>query len=173
MEFKKDIKMELKDLLESAYSILLPRLLILAVTIAAASFAIVYLLNGPSFFEEGGLLITIIVMIIVIILFSVLMILNLKRSLKKQFESNAMLKEASQISIDNLGFSQVSNSTNSKVAWNMVYRVKELKNSYNFYLSNIMYVLIPKRFLTQDEESILRDLINNNLDAKKNKLKKH
>ena len=173
MEFKKDIKLELKDLLDSAYSILLPRLLILVGVIAAMSFAIIYLLEGPSFFEEGGLLITVIALIVVIILFSVSIIFSSRRSLKKQFKSNAMLKEASQISIDNLSFSQVSNSTDSKVTWNMIYRVKELKNSYNFYISNIMYVLIPKRFLTQEEESTLRSLINDNLDPKKNKLKKH
>jgi hypothetical protein len=53
----------------------------------------------------------------------------------------------------------------------MIYRVKELKHSYNFYISNIMYVLIPKRFLTHDEESKLRVLVNDNLDPKKNKLK--
>ena len=53
----------------------------------------------------------------------------------------------------------------------MIYRVKELKDSYNFYISNIMYVLIPKRFLKPEEESILRDLVNKNLDPKKNKLK--
>lgn len=170
MEFKKDIKLELKDLLDFSYSKVIPRLTLLSLIIAIVSIAVLFLIERSFLFED--LLGTLVIIVITVVLFALLTIVLLKRSNKKQYESTQLLRANAQITINKEGFSRKNEFEQVFIKWNDIFAVYEVRNSYNIYVSNLASVLIPKRLLTSQEEITLRHLINNNLDPKKNKLRK-
>ena len=54
----------------------------------------------------------------------------------------------------------------TNISWLDVEQVKETQNFYLFYINNKLFLFISKSFISKDEESILRDLVNKNLDPK-------
>lgn len=171
MEFKKDIKLELNDLLAFSYSKIVFPIIIFAPIFAIISLAINYLTEKPFILLEE-LLSTLVSTVITVALFALVSVFLLKRSQKKQYESNPILRASSLITINKEGFCRKNDFEQVFIKWNEIFAVYEVNSSYNIYVSKFISVLIPKRLLTPQEETTLRQLINENIDTKKNKLRK-
>lgn len=98
---------------------------------------------------------------------------SIKKLSKKQYESSKTMQVPTTIVINNQKVNETSSFGSMMYEWNDLYQAVESKNSIYIYFSKIQAFVIPKRLLTPQEEATLRQLINENIDPKKNKLKKH
>lgn len=84
------------------------------------------------------------------------------------YKSNKNLQEQIeyQINVDNLILK--GENFNSTIRWEAIHKVKELKGWYLLYTSNVIAILIPKRYFNSaEEEEIFRGFILNTENVKK------
>ncbi len=128
--------------------------------------SIISLNNTPYAFINY--IITLIIICVFVFLFRKLPV---KIAAKKKYRSGQNDNLFFDFTIDNNNIEKKYIHEVNNISWLDVQQVKETRNFYLFYIYNKLFLFIPKSFISKDEESILRDLVNNNLDPKKNKLK--
>ena len=96
----------------------------------------------------------------------------IKRNLKKVYNSSKPMQSESTLLVDDTQISETSSFGNFTFGWADIYKASESKNGIYIYGSKLQAVVIPKRLLSQQEESTLRTIIAASLNATKNKLKK-
>lgn len=77
------------------------------------------------------------------------------------------------IFIDNTSIVSTMGYKSLKPSWSDIEKATESKKDYFIYLTLSEVIFLPKYQLSTNEKDILRQLINDNLDPKKNKLRKH
>lgn len=91
---------------------------------------------------------------------------------KKVFKSQRRLQEEQNYIINDDGISLINKSSNNNIGWENIFKVTESKNSIFIYLGNVNSMIIPKRaFNSNDDITILKDIIKRNLSAEKIKIK--
>jgi len=91
---------------------------------------------------------------------------------KSMYKSSNLANTAFELTINDSFVKIKYNDRDSETSWNDLNKTDESKRAYYIYLSKSKVIFIHKHLLDQQEELVLRQLINDNLDAKKNKLKK-
>lgn len=97
---------------------------------------------------------------------------SLKKLSKKQYDSSKAMQAPATVVVNNQKVSETNSFGSTIYEWNDLYQAVESKNAVYIYFSKLQAFVIPKRLLTQQEEATLRQLINENIDPKKNKLRK-
>ena len=97
--------------------------------------------------------------------------LPIKIAAKKKYRSGKNDSLFFDFTVDNNKIEKEYINKVTNISWLDVEQVKETQNFYLFYINNKLFLFISKSFISKDDESILRDLVNKNLDPKKNKLK--
>lgn len=85
----------------------------------------------------------------------------------KDYQTNKVIStETTSIFKDDI-IQDVGESFTVELAWNNIYKIEELKNWFLFYHSKSIYGFCPKRAMTKDQVSELRNMIKtNNIKAK-------
>ena len=90
------------------------------------------------------------------------------------YKKSNLLSNPQCFELQDDGINISSPKGNSKLYWNDIFKVQELKPCFIIYLSPLKYTLIPRRcFHTQEELTIFRETIIQKIDKKKRKLKKY
>ena len=94
-----------------------------------------------------------------------------KLSKRQYLSSQGKLSEV-HMSINEIRVELHSDTRDINVEWSDIIKARELKKCIYLYVRNSFVFILPKRIFTPQEEQNLRTIINTNLDATKNKLKK-
>jgi hypothetical protein len=172
MRFQKELKIELSDYVDfniannRAGLIASPILFVLALP-----WICYYIIDSALSF---GIMISICYAVTVIFaaLMELFVLFSLKRVSKKQYYSSKTLQIPGTLTLDSSGIEQYNTMGRIKFAWPDIYKASESGKSIFVYCSKFQAAIIPKRLLASNEEYSIREIINANLDLKKNKLKK-
>ncbi|MDQ1161244.1 hypothetical protein QE422_001612 [Chryseobacterium sp. SORGH_AS 447] len=86
---------------------------------------------------------------------------------RKDYQTNKVISsETTSLFKDDI-IQDVAESFTVELAWNNIYKIEELKNWFLFYHSKSTYGFCPKRAMTKDQVSELRNMIKiNHIKAK-------
>ena len=169
MEFKKETQMLLKDYIAFNIYFAKKKLLLNAI-IFFLIFSILALII--SYFGIIKWTYSLVFGIAGVVLMTLTNISSIKKVSSKQYESSKAMQKPSTTIINNSKVGETSEFGSIFYEWNDMYCIEKSKSTYYLFFSRIQAFIIPKRLLTQEEENTLRQLINENLEDKKNKLKK-
>lgn len=109
---------------------------------------------------------------IVLIPLVVLPLLNSYFS-KKYFNSNKLLQNEQKYNFTDEGISISSENGNGKIDWDKIFKVDESKTFFALYISIGQAYIIPKRFFNSDDDiKLFKEILKDNIDNKKLKMKK-
>lgn len=170
MVFNKDVSMLLDDYIDFNMFHAKKKIL-LGTLIPISVFTILMLLLGfTNSIKQVAYYLFIIVIFPTLIISGITS--SIKKLSKKQYESSKTMQAPTTIVINNQKVSETSIFGSIIYEWNDLYQAVESKNAIYIYFSKLQAFVIPKRLLTPQEEINLRQLINENIDPKKNKLRK-
>ncbi len=153
-----DVKLELRDVIRYNYWSLRIRLGVMNIV------AVLYLLwvwtSIPS------------ISFTIIVLMIVANIVPYYRA-RRTIATHRLLQQNVRLKISDEGIQIQSESGNSVLKWNEIYKIGEAKYFFAIYLSNRQAVILPKRVLNNDLAKIdlLKDMISTNMDSQRVKLK--
>ena len=173
MRFQKEFKIELSDYVDYNISnnrrglIASPVLLLLTLP-----WICYYIIDSALSF---GIVISICyaATIIFVALMMLFVLLSLKRVSYRQFYSSKTLQIIGTLTLDDSGIEQYNSLGRIKFDWQDIYKTSESARSIFIYCSKFQAAIIPKRILSTEEVTSLRQIIITNLDSRKNKLRKH
>lgn len=174
MEFKKKLQFTLKDYITFNLFYMKKRLIwtpILFVLIFPAVSVIISLVQGDSTWPNMliGSLIVIILLAGLMTLINIVLILH---TAKKQYQSSKAMQAESELTADNAGLREISEYGSTIVKWEDIRKAMESVTAYYLFFSRMQAFLIPKRLITQEEEQTLLTLLYQHLPAEIIKLKK-
>jgi hypothetical protein len=103
----------------------------------------------------------------IVLLLGVYMYWELYRKAKRQFGTSGTLREARRTVISDEGLDSSSARSSGKLAWAVFYKVIETPESFLLFTSNTVFILLPKRIFSGEEQiHSLRALIAQNVGSK-------
>ncbi|WP_223702502.1 YcxB family protein [Sutcliffiella deserti] len=94
----------------------------------------------------------------------------IKRRAAKEYKSDQMIKNELFITVNNEGIHQKVKRSVVYWDWNDINSIKEHKEMFLFYVSKNKAVILPQKFLFNDDQSRLRRIIQQNAVSQKVKL---
>jgi hypothetical protein len=92
---------------------------------------------------------------------------ELYRKAKRQFRTSGTLSEVRRTVISHEGLESSSARSSGKLAWAVFYEVIETPESFLFFTSNTVFILLPKRIFSSEEQiHSLRALVAQNVGSK-------
>ncbi len=88
---------------------------------------------------------------------------------KSSFKSNKLINQEQHVTVMKSGFTRKSESYSVKVKWDEVHFVEESKNILAVFIDNNSAVILPKRYLNDVEIDTFKEIVEENLSAKKYK----
>ena len=93
---------------------------------------------------------------------------------KRAFTQNKLIQKNVSFAFTNSGFKVFSETTNSNIEWDSIYKIVEKKSFVYLYFSPYKVDTIPKRcFLNNEKLQNFFDLVENNIDSRKLKIKRY
>lgn len=124
-------------------------------------FTITTLISGADF---KSLFIIVPIGIVVSAILSLLILGNIIYKAKRIFNSNKMIKNEQTIEILETGIQINTNTSNSLIMWDDVFKVTESKTLIIIYIARNQGMIIPKKVV---DEKKLKNLISTFLESKK------
>lgn len=172
MEVKKTISLTLKDYIDLNMSIALKRVLLIPI-IGLVFLTIVLLAIGIINLGEDWALIfdtQIIICYAIIILIPLVSLLTLRSVAKKQYASSKAMKSETELVINETGVNESSKFGNMTFSWQDIFKAAESKSAFYIYISKFETFIMPKRYISSEEDGMIRMLIKNHVVPKKYKL---
>jgi hypothetical protein len=172
MEFKKTMSLTLKDYRDLNYFVAYKRIILVPI-IAVISLTVAILLIGIIALGEDWAIVfdtQVFICYAVLILIPFVSLFSLRTISKKQYESSKMMKSETELTINEAGVSEISKFGNVSFTWEDIFKARESKTAFYVFISKLQTFIIPKRFITAEEDSVIRALISNHLIPTKNKL---
>jgi hypothetical protein len=172
MEFKKTMSLTLKDYRDLNYFVAYKRIILVPI-IAVISLTVAIMLIGIiSLGAEWTLVFDTQVFLCygILVLIPFVSLFSLRTISKKQYESSKTMKSETELTINEAGVSEISRFGNVSFKWEDIFKARESKTAFYVFISRLQTFIIPKRFITAEEDGVIRTLINNHLVPAKNKL---
>jgi hypothetical protein len=157
MEFRKKVALTVQDHLDFNLHALRKLL-----TILLLLFLLVPLLT-LSISEDGNILLTLAVSIIITAAAVIFIFLRTKaaarKNIERDFNTSRLVRAENEIIINDSGLSSSGEFVSLKVGWEDIYRAEESISAFCFYILKMQAVVIPKRLISSEEDSVIRTLI--------------
>jgi|AGTN01.3.fsa_nt_gi hypothetical protein len=174
MELRKKIQYTLGDYIAFNFFYLKKRLIWIPVLLVIGFPAVTLvsdLLQGDTAWLMM-LLATLVIAVVLAGLMTLINILSVRHAAKKQYQSSRAMQAGSDLLVDDTGVYESSEFGSSVIKWEDVYKAAESDTAVYIFSSRLQAFLIPKRLITQAEDSTLRALIQNHLPPEKVKLRR-
>lgn len=136
----------------------------------AATSILFYVLYDTEDFTYVLLFSSVLALTITIIMTGMLfVVLRVKSS--REYKSDWILKKEVFYTISKTGIYQKIGKSHSLIEWKSILYVREHKDLFLIYLTKRAALILPKRYFESNEDvGCFKNMINKNLDTKKNKL---
>jgi hypothetical protein len=172
MEFRKTIQLTPDDFFSYNLYAMKRMIIQMVIVIAVLVPALVYLENDTSANIGMTMVIALAIALPAAGLFALVMVLLLRRSVRKQFEKNGMLRVPNEYVLDASGVHVTSEFGNSNIPWQNIYRAAESEHGYYIYLARMQAFVLPKRSLSPEEQAALRAALSQYVEPKKLRLRR-
>lgn len=138
----------------------IPKIILVFMSFSLLTFiaiSIISIINGNYSTEKLGKLIAGIIIVLIIL---VVIPISLKKTAANTLQTNKLLQRTQEYTISSEGFNASSESVQAYIKWNEMYTATETRDSFQFFIAKGQAYIIPKRYLSNNEDiEIIREAV--------------